>query len=598
MTCSNNPFFKIFLLLLLFSSCQKDGPLDTFDKVIDNGGGFTEPRSNENTTSSATLDSLISGEKWVCTTETKDLMGKAGGSEGFPLFSPNAGIIFPGALLQGNSLGKASPDPIAVKRAGGTISTDIVDGNQFASITVPEVGKGAVAQAINDIVAGSSGIVPANFAFSYKSIQSREEFALELGVDVETAFTEVEGKLNLDFSKKVNRYYVKLEQSYYTMSFDMPTSYDDVFAPEVTPADLAKYVQPGNPACYVSDVTYGRIFYMVIESSSSKSEMDLAISGSYNAVAVKVDADLSIEKMKKLKNLNISVFAYGGGARETFPAIGSTNINELRGILGNAADIRSGKPLSYVVKSVYDNKTVATQLATKYDVTNCIPAVDDDAPLVSRHWAGLADKLGVVGAAFAEGNKIYLINTRGTEYMVSSVGTLEGPYPISNLARTGNMPIEKIGAATNLEGNNHGDGSIMLFDDTGSRYAYITGGVEKGNWQPARSIWDLHGGQCPFNSAGIGAIQFSSRDSDGSSKRYFRNSAGTHHVLYNNSPQSWGAPKRSDVNSLGFQSIGACIGLQLGNDLFIFYFDKESAQYSVTGNHNGTGISIIGPFRY
>ena len=237
-------------------------------------------------------------------------------------------------------------------------------------------------------------------------------------------------------------------------------------------------------------------------------------------------------------------------------------------------------------------------MATKYDVTNCIPGIDDDAPLLSRHWAGVADKMGIVGAAFAEKDRIYLISAKGTEYIVSTVGNLEGPYPISNLATTADMPFNKIGAATNLEGNLKGDGSIMLFDDTGSQFGYITGGVEKGRWQPARPIWELHDGQCPFNGVGIGAIQFSSRDPNGPSKRYFRNIAGTHHVLYNNSPQSWGTPQLSDVNSLGFQSIGACIGLQLGDDTFIFYFDKESAQYSVTGNHNGTGVSIIGPFKY
>ena len=336
------PLMIVLLSMATFYSCKKDPVSNptTFAAVIDNGGGFTDPRSSEITTSTSTTDSLISGEKWVCTTETKDLMGKGGGSGGFPLFNPNAGIIFPGSLLQGNSLGKATPQGIAVSRAGGTVSYDINDGNPNAAVTVDEVAKGSISQAMNDIIATSSGIVPSNFDFNYKSIQSREEFALELGVDVETAFVEVESSLKLDFSKNVNRYYVKLDQSFYTMSFDMPRNLDDIFAPNVTPADLERFVQPGNPAAYVSDVTYGRIFYMIIESSSSKSEMDLAISGSFDGVGVKVDGDLAIEKMSKLKDLNISVFALGGDSEKTFDAIGTTNINELKTALGSAADIR------------------------------------------------------------------------------------------------------------------------------------------------------------------------------------------------------------------------------------------------------------------
>lgn len=585
-------------IILCLTACEK-GPLNfkTFEKVIENGGSFSDPVTSEMSNEAATIDSIIGGDTWVCTTETKDLMAPGGGSSGFPLFSPNAGIIFPGGLLQGKSLGEASPDPIAVKRAPGTISTDIVDGNEFASITVDEVSKSSVTQAINDIIRNSTGVVPANFSFNYKSIQSREEFAMELGVDVETAFVEIESKLNLNFSENINRYYVKLEQSFYTMSFDMPRNYDDVFAPSVTPQDLAKYVQSGNPACYISDVTYGRIFYMTIESTSSKSEMDLAISGSYNGVGVEVDGDLAVEKMKKLKNLNISVFAFGGDSDESFDAIGLTNINDLKEVLGKGADIRSGKALSYVVKSVYDNKVVATQLATKYDVTNCIPAVDNDAPTISRHWAGVSSKMGLVGAAFTgKDTEIYLISATGDEYMISDVGTLEGPFPIQNLG-VGTMPFDKIGAACNLDGNQWDTPTIMIFDDTGTKYSYLLSGAGS-DWRSANSIFEMHDGQCPFNSAGVGALIFNHKDPLGPSSRYFYNSAGDKYTLYNNNPQSWGGVYPIANYTNGFPSIGAGIGIRLGNDRFEFYFDKEKAQYSVWGNHDGTGNKTIGPFNY
>jgi thiol-activated cytolysin len=590
----------IAISLFVLSSCKKNdgsiGEPESFSEVIDEAGGFTEPSTVETTTAEVTVDSFINGENWICTTETKDIMAPGGGSSGFPLFSPNAGIIFPGSLLQGKSLGEATPDPIGVKRAGGTISTDILDGNQFASVTVDEVNKGSVTQAINDIIRTSTGIVPSNFTFSYNSIQSREEFAMELGVDVESAFYEIEANLNLDFESEVNRYYVKLEQSFYTMSFNMPTDYDDVFAPEVTPEDLQKYVQPGNPACYISEVTYGRIFYMTIESTSSMSEMEAAVSGAYNGVGVEVDADLAVEKMSNLENLKISVFAFGGETNSTFEAIGQTNINELKTVLGEAADIRSGKAISYVVKSVYDNQIVATQLATKYDITNCIPGIDDDAPTISRHWAGVYSQMGIVGAAFAgQGTTIYLINEEGTEYMVSDIGSLEGPFPIQNLG-VGEMPFDKVGAACNLDGNNWTDGTIMLFDHTGTQYTYLLSGPGS-DWRGANSIFDMHGGQCPFNSSGVGALSFISKDPNGPSRRLFYNSPGTKYTIYNNNPQSWTTPQNISSGK-GFDTVGGGLGIMLGDDLFEFYFDKESAQYSVWGNHNGTGKTTIGPFRY
>lgn len=586
----------LILLTGFLTSCNKeDVSYDTFGDVINAGGGFDEPSVGENTTSTTTTDSTFNGEKWICTTETKSLQAKGGGSNGFPLFNPNAGIIYPGGLLQGKSLNKATPDPIGVRRAPGTISTDILDGNEFASIYVPEIGKGSVTQAINDIIRNSTGIVPANFSFNYKSIQSREEFALELGVDVETKFTEFESQMNLDFSKELNRYYVKLDQSFYTMSFDMPRSYDDVFAPEVTPQELAKYVGKGNPACYISDVTYGRIFYMFIESSSSKSEMDLAISGSFNGVGTKVDGDLAIQQMKKLKNLKISVFAFGGETKSTFDAIGLTNISDLKRVLGEAADIRSGKALSYVVKSVYDNRIVSTQLATKYDITNCIPAVDGNAPVMSKHWPGLSAKFGLVGAAFStKGSEIILINQDGNQYMKSDVGVLEGPFPIQELGE-GDMPFSTIGAACNINGNNNSEVTVMIFDETGTKYSYLIGGIGS-NWRPASSLFDLGGGICPFNADGVGALMWISKDSQGPSSRLFFNSKGDKYTTYTNNPQGFSNVYSS--SGLPFKNVGAAIGLFVGNDKFNYYFDKESAQYAVFGNLDGTGVKLHGPFPY
>jgi len=390
---------------------------------------------------------------------------------------------------------------------------------------------------------------------------------------------------------------VKLFQSFYTMSFDMPRNYDDVFHPSVTPDDLAKYVGPGNPACYISDVTYGRIFYMVIESSSSKSEMDLAISGSFNGVGADVDGDLAVNQMKKLKNLNISVFAYGGKSRETIEAIGETNLDNLKTILSEASDIRSGKALSYVVKSVYDNKIVATQLATKYDVTNCIPGIDSDAPSISRHWPGVSSQMGIIGAAFATtGSEIYLISAKGDQYMISNPGSLEGPFPISNLSPEP-LPFDRIGAACNLDGNQWDTPTVMVFDETGTRYSYLLAGPGS-RWTEARSILELHDGKCPFNAAGVGALIFSWKDPYGPSSRFFVNSTGDKYTRYVNNPQSWSSVRPMSSTIQGFSKAGAGLGITLGDDWFEFDFDKESAQYSVYGNVDGTGVKKHGPFKY
>ncbi|MFN2396298.1 MAG: hypothetical protein ABR597_11485, partial [Bacteroidales bacterium] len=119
----------LFPVILLFISCNKNDVVLTFDDVIAQGGGFEPVTTSEQPVDEETSVEIINGEVWNCTTVTYDAMAPGGGNNGFPLFNPNASVIYPGSLLQGNSLRKATPDVIAVERAGGTISYDLVNGN-------------------------------------------------------------------------------------------------------------------------------------------------------------------------------------------------------------------------------------------------------------------------------------------------------------------------------------------------------------------------------------------------------------------------------------------------------------------------------------
>tara|TARA_Y100000589_G_scaffold332217_1_gene390347 strand:+ start:15 stop:1349 length:1335 start_codon:yes stop_codon:yes gene_type:complete len=157
------------------------------------------------------------------------------------------------------------------------------------------------------------------------------------------------------------------------MSFDLPASYDDLFAPTVTPEDLQPYVGPGNPACYISDVTYGRVFYLLVESTSSTSNITSSINASFSSIPNSPTANINASYLSSLENLNIKLFALGGDASTTLYTISSTNVNNLVSVLGAAGDITTGVPLSYVCRAVNGNKIVSVNLATSYDIENCAP---------------------------------------------------------------------------------------------------------------------------------------------------------------------------------------------------------------------------------
>lgn len=591
-----------FLILITAAACKKDQeiiPGDTFEAIINKGGAFPDPTVSMAVLNETTYEEQIDGTTWNCTTETVSIEDGAGGNDGFPLFSPNASVIYPGNMLQGNSLNQATPDLIAVSRAGGTISTDVVDGNIQSTFEVQEISKGEVTDAINNIINSSTGVVPANFTFRYENVQSREQFALEAGVDVNSAFVDLESKISFSTDKDYNRYFVSLNQSYYTMSFDIPTSLDQLFAPDVTPDDLAKYVGPGNPATYISDVTYGRIFYMLIESTSSITAMDAAVAASFNSIGTSVDANVEVDYLQELDELKIQVYAFGGEASSSLLTIGETNLSNLVSLLAESSQIGTGKPISYVVRSVYDNQIVSTQLATQYDVTNCTPSGPDGAPPYTQHWTGqVISKMGPVGAAYnTYGNEFVLISKDGKQFMRSNVGQLDGPYSIDELG-VEPCPFDGIGAACNLEGNQNGDFYLIAFDLSGTQFTYMN---PSGGWGQIQDITNLADGSCPFNLTGIGAMAFRHKDPLGPSSRYMWNGIGDKYTYYLNNPQSfpyvlntweWGPDY-----SLPFEKIGAAIGFYIGDDQFFIHFNELGTKYSVYGNVFGTGVTdVLGPF--
>jgi thiol-activated cytolysin len=596
--------YLLFLILALLSvTCKKDGDLKTFDDIIEQGGDFEPAVRSEEVVDEVGESQIIGGEVWNCTTKTYSAMTPGGGNSGFPLFNPNASVIYPGSLLQGKSLRQATPDVIAVDRAGGTISYDLNNGNLSSSFTVDEVKKSTIQNAMNQIIAGAPEELPANFVFKYSQVHSEQALALQLGIDYESAFLDISSDLSFSSGSDLNRILVELNQNFYTMSFDIPTSTEDLFAPSVTPEDLARYVQEGNPATYISDVTYGRVYYMLIESTSSYTEMEAEISASFSGVTNSASADISGNSLSKLDNLKIKVMAFGGEASTSLLTVGETDLNILVDLLAESTTISTGLPISYVVRSVLTNQIVSVQLATEYDVTECEPTPPGGEPPYTVHWKGqVLSRMGPVGAAYATiGTEFILIDETGTQFMRSNVGSLEGPFPVSDLGG-GEEPPFSIGAACNIDGNDNGPGFwTMIIDLTGSYYSYIRHDTAWSGNDP-QPISDLAEGDNPFGLNGIGALVFREKTAEGPSNRYMINKDGTQFSLYTNNPNSFGGV--SDISNwangglpFDVKKVGAGIGFYIGNKRYYLLFNHTGTQYCISGDVFGTGTNeFIGPF--
>ncbi len=329
------------------------------------------PCSDESEPSAPFQETAADGSVLSCTTQT---VSAEQYPDDYATFDPNAEVIYPGSMLQGATLDQATPDPIVVHRAGGTFGINLLNASPGTYQSVLEVNQTSVVQAINNILADNTGVVPARFNYQSFEVQSMEQLALSLGVNVSTLTVDFQSNLSFSTAKKYNRFVVQFTQSFYTVSFDLPRSLEELFAPEVTAADLAHYVGTGNPASYISSVTYGRRFYLLIESTASATEMAASIKASYDSAVVNGSLEAGATYVKDLRDVNIKVFALGGD-QSLAAAMFNGDPQALGAFLTHREDkiILTGLPLSYVVRNVLDNRIIAVKVATDYDVKTCSP---------------------------------------------------------------------------------------------------------------------------------------------------------------------------------------------------------------------------------
>jgi len=624
------------LMLLLFISvfaCSKDGTDDPTDpieppvgntiaEVVASGDAFesfppntteTEIEGSE-TTQNEDYDKKEDDEnieqRWVCTEKEVDITG---GTQTFPLYNTNASVVWPGNLLQSKTLDDATPSDVVVKRAGGTITYNLVTGNPVATDDVAVINQGTVQQAMNNIIAQNGDITPANFTLDVVAINSKEELALEMGLKVSTLATKVSGDFSLDTNTEKSSVLVKLTQAYYTMSYVKPTSLDEVFDPSVTPEQLSTFIQPDNAATFISSVTYGRIFYMLYESTASAQDMEVALRGSYNAVAGKVSGSVDIESLREYNNLSIKVIAYGGDSQGTLNAVGATfggidavdNLKDIVDRLAESSDIAGGLPLSYVVNSLEDpSQVVSTNLATRYTVKTCelkgVLPPQTYQPLVDL-FKDDEDGGGIGAMVQVSKSNILIFNRMGDKYawFNGATASIKGVFGIKEEASPlGIVPFDKIGAATQLS-----DNRIYFFDDSGLnalrfRYDKNDSALGTSGDAPTVRIGEFldtveapfevisgfgDNGNFPFVNSG-----FEAGVRVNATTMAFFGKPGSAYAIYNRSKGAWGAKQDSETWYNGIENESGTLFERVGAACLIEFSD--STERLLLANDEGNEI--------
>ncbi|MGH7533480.1 MAG: thiol-activated cytolysin family protein [Gemmatimonadales bacterium] len=385
----------LFALVTLLAACNNDpSPTVTQDgpnitRLIDSSGKYTEGPvvtdssvTGVDTANTARIDSinnLITDTTWV---EQTIHVSAADNPDQFMMFDPNASTLWPGNLIQGQSIASGVPQAVPVSdRAPATVFLAIVSGDSSGSAnkifrTVNEPSGSSVTQAMNDILAGYHGGTPAKYNFSMEQAYSASQINFTLGFGYSGPAANATGSFGFSMSSAKSRYVVRLTQQYFTMAFDDPQGAAGVFGPSVTAQTLAPYVGNGNPVCYISSVTYGRVFYLIYESQASSLQLQQALNFAYNGGVASGNVTDTVSFNQVMSQTQVSIFQLGGDPGAGLVLSDPKNFDRINSFLTKGADFTPnnvGAPISYTIKYLQDASLVRMNSTMEYDYTARTP---------------------------------------------------------------------------------------------------------------------------------------------------------------------------------------------------------------------------------
>lgn len=287
---------------------------------------------------------------------------------------------FPGSILQANHhLIDNSPNVVALTREPLMYTVDLPGMTEDGSFTIVPSYSNYRAK-LNEVLNKwfedyePNHDVVALFQSDHSLVYSLDQLRVKFGMEVKS----VEADLAIDFDA-VNRQeksimIMRFRQVFYTVSVESPSRPSELFDESVGRSQLAKKINNNNPPVMVDSVSYGRVIYVKIETTSTNSEAKANLEASVNQMKTaqgKVSGGM--EKLKKLDNLQMHVYVTGGGAENHIELIRTSEISEIKDIVAKYGKFNRknlGFPLTYACQFVKDNRRAVVRGTADYTETN------------------------------------------------------------------------------------------------------------------------------------------------------------------------------------------------------------------------------------
>ena len=353
----------------LFTSCSDD------NKDKDSGSDLNNLQP---VTFTAKPDNILSSKK----TGTQELNPATGNNEYVYLttvekqttLSPlsiineaNLDVIYPGSILRGSSFMNAIYDPLVLKNVFKPVNVSMsLRGDLSVSdyaLPIPS----EIRNTINGLVSKNKNLIdyeaiPTYYEYQSDEITNEDSFkkALDahLNVDVLGGMVKANfGYIQNSGSTNTKSYVmVKVRQRLYSMTID-PKYYTDWIDGDIGANNFGTH-EP----VYVSNVDYGRVAYILIETTKDESYNNMMVKASVGValkvVNVGVDVTYSEEFKKLFAQNKIKVMIVGGPNSLGGKVTDYNSFVKFLQTPDNSSLVGSSAPISYKIRRLKDNTEV------------------------------------------------------------------------------------------------------------------------------------------------------------------------------------------------------------------------------------------------
>jgi hypothetical protein len=298
-------------------------------------------------------------------------------------FNPNAGVLWPGALVQGGSLRTGNLAPIPVAQAAETVVISNVSptaGTQNVRYAefVDHPTYGSAEAARQKLVA--QALAPnAKFSYSASQFYSVDDAMLRVGASASYLGASIKAQLESESYKSKTNLIAKFTQEYYTVAGE-PRSVTNFFAKGTAPESLKRFSDPvTNPITYVQSVTYGRMALLVISSEYSYDRLKKAVDAAYNSMSGGASGSYTNELQSIVENSEMKLIVFGGDAGAALQVVAADAAHALPAFQawitnnGKPLEIKTGVPISYRISYLKDSQIARLSFVTDYQRVEISP---------------------------------------------------------------------------------------------------------------------------------------------------------------------------------------------------------------------------------